>query len=50
MFDRLGPDWAATDPTTGQRRGLKSAFAKVRAARKRRRDKRSDAIGGELAA
>jgi linoleoyl-CoA desaturase len=50
MFDQLGPDWAATDPTTGQRRGLKSAVAKVRQARKRRRDKRSDAMGGELAA
>ena len=50
MFDQLGPDFAATDPITGQRRGLKSAFAKVRGARKRRRDKRAGVTGGELAA
>jgi NADPH-dependent stearoyl-CoA 9-desaturase len=40
MFSDLGPEFGVADPTTGRRRGLKSAIARVRAARKSRRDKR----------
>ena len=43
MFDQLGPDWAATDPTTGQRRGLKSAMAGIR---QWRRDARVETVDG----
>ncbi len=37
MFAELGPDFAGTDPTTGRRRGLKTAIATVRTWRRNRR-------------
>ncbi|WP_205876769.1 fatty acid desaturase family protein [Mycobacterium camsae] len=37
MFAELGPDFAGTDPTTGRRRGLKTAIATVRSWRRNRR-------------
>ncbi|AYE94621.1 stearoyl-CoA 9-desaturase [Mycobacterium paragordonae] len=37
MFVELGPDFAGTDPTTGRRRGLKTAIATVRGWRRKRR-------------
>ena len=46
MFSNLEADFATTDPTTGRRRGLKSAIATVR---KWRRDKHVQA-SGKLAA
>ena len=50
MFADLGAEFAVTDPTTGRKRGLKSAIAKVRAARNARRDKRISDGQAELAA
>ncbi|BBZ34821.1 fatty acid desaturase family protein [Mycolicibacterium confluentis] len=50
MFADLGAEFAVTDPTTGRKRGLKSAIAKVRAARNARRDKRIADGQAELAA
>jgi linoleoyl-CoA desaturase len=40
MFAELEPGYAGTDPTTGTRRGLKSAIAAVRAWREDRREVR----------
>ena len=37
MFAGLEPDFAGTDPTTGRRRGLKTAIATVRGWRRKRR-------------
>jgi linoleoyl-CoA desaturase len=37
MFVELGPDFGGTDPTTGRRRGLKTAIATVRGWRRKRR-------------
>jgi len=37
MFVELGPDFGGTEPTTGRRRGLKTAIATVRGWRRKRR-------------
>jgi linoleoyl-CoA desaturase len=43
MFAELGPGFAVTDPTTGRRRGLKSAITTVRGWRANRREARKAA-------
>jgi linoleoyl-CoA desaturase len=43
MFTELAPGFAATDPATGRRRGLRTAIATVRGWRHAKRvDKRND--------
>src|SRR6202050_1559237 len=42
MFATLEPDFAGTDPSTGRRRGLKTAIATVRGWRRDKRAKRLD--------
>jgi linoleoyl-CoA desaturase len=39
MFTALGPDFAGTDPSTGRRRGLKTAIATVRGWRRNKAQK-----------
>ncbi|OBI86999.1 fatty acid desaturase family protein [Mycobacterium asiaticum] len=51
MFAELEPDFAGTDPTTGRRRGLKTAIATVRGWRRsKRKAAATGSTGGELAA
>src|SRR5262249_3229787 len=50
MFAELGPDFAATAPPTGRRRGRKTAIATVRDWRRRKKAAAADGAKRDLAA